>query len=140
MHDMNTLLIALFLLPSAGLLALLIYVQRLRVQLDASRAAIDEQQHALAAMQEQLGQIAAGEVGMGRRLDGGLREITGLRDRLDDLESAQQSSAPYATAIRMAEQGVGLDGLVDACGLTRAEAELVLKLHCARENGHSTAH
>jgi hypothetical protein len=39
----------------------------------------------------------------------------------------------YERAIRMARQGARADALMDACGLSRAEAELVVRLHAAPE-------
>lgn len=137
---MNTFL----LIPLVALIAavgyLLWMVLKLRQQLESQHSQSQSQQHLLETLQEQLGQVASGEIGMGKRLERNVQDLAALRDRLDELESAQQSSAPYATAIRMAEQGAGVEGLVDACGITQAEAELLLKLHCARENGQSAAH
>lgn len=137
---MNTFLIALVLLLAAGVAASLWLTWRLRQQLDGLHARCQSQQQLAETLQEQLDQLAAGEIGMGKRLERSVQDFASLRDRFDELESAQQSSAPYATAIRMAEQGAGVEGLVDACGITQAEAELLLKLHCARENGQTAAH
>mgnify|MGYP001062622233 CR=1 FL=1 len=112
-------------------------VQRRRLaaseaQLAALALQLDERAQALAALDERFAQLGAGELGAGRRLSRAQQELVALRNRVDDLESAQQRSAPYDTAIRMAESGAGVDGVMDACGLSEAEAELLFKLHSAQ--------
>jgi hypothetical protein len=38
-------------------------------------------------------------------------------------------AGPYFRAVRFAENGAGLDALIEQTGVTRAEAELILSLH-----------
>jgi len=101
-------------------------------QLATQALQLEEQAQSLAAFREQFAQLGAGEVGAGRQLSRVQRELVALRNRVDELDSVQQRSAPYATAIRMAERGAGVDGVMDACGLSEAEAELLFKLHSAQ--------
>ncbi|MEK8088141.1 DUF2802 domain-containing protein [Thermithiobacillus plumbiphilus] len=42
---------------------------------------------------------------------------------------AASPDQPYDRAIELIQQGYGLEALVDTCGLSRAEAELLIKLH-----------
>lgn len=39
------------------------------------------------------------------------------------------ASTPYGQAIKLAQRGVGVDELMDSCGLSQPEAELILTLH-----------
>lgn len=44
-------------------------------------------------------------------------------------QPAASADQPYDRAIELIQQGYGLEALVDTCGLSRAEAELLVKLH-----------
>ena len=63
-------------------------------------------------------------------------ELITLRERLARLDNKQQrleqqdvQSMPYTQASRLVSMGASLDDLMQACGLSRSEAELMLKLH-----------
>ena len=63
-------------------------------------------------------------------------ELSQLREEL--MRSKQESemrelhggaTAPYTTGSRLAQKGGGVSDLMEGCGLTQAEAELILILH-----------
>lgn len=63
-------------------------------------------------------------------------ELIALREKLSQLEHKQQrleqqdvQTMPYNQATRLVNMGASLDDLMQACGLSRSEAELMLKLH-----------
>ncbi|EZQ14060.1 chemotaxis protein [Halopseudomonas bauzanensis] len=63
-------------------------------------------------------------------------ELISLRNKLSQLENKQQRleqqdmhTMPYNQASRLVGMGASLDDLMQSCGLTRSEAELMLKLH-----------
>lgn len=63
-------------------------------------------------------------------------ELIALRDKLTQLEHKQQRleqqdvhTMPYNQASRLVNMGASLDDLMQSCGLSRSEAELMLKLH-----------
>ena len=63
-------------------------------------------------------------------------EVLALREKLSQLENKQQrleqqdvQTMPYNQASRLVSMGASLDDLMQACGLSRSEAELMLKLH-----------
>lgn len=63
-------------------------------------------------------------------------ELIVLRDKLARMENRQQrfeqqdvQAMPYNQATRLVAMGASLDDLMQSCGLTRSEAELMLKLH-----------
>ena len=63
-------------------------------------------------------------------------ELLALREKLNQLENKQQrleqqdvQTMPYNQASRLVSMGASLDDLMQACGLSRSEAELMLKLH-----------
>ena len=67
-------------------------------------------------------------------------ELLALREKLTQLELRQQRLAqhdvqnmPYNQASRLVSMGASLDDLMQSCGLSRSEAELMLKLHGNKE-------
>ena len=63
-------------------------------------------------------------------------ELITLREKLAQLDNKQQrleqqdvQSMPYNQASRLVNMGASLDDLMQSCGLSRSEAELMLKLH-----------
>ncbi|MGC8518406.1 MAG: DUF2802 domain-containing protein [Steroidobacteraceae bacterium] len=78
------------------------------------------------ALTEQLAALAA-------RLDSAHQQLGQLAERLEQPQ-ARAANAPagqqgYQIAIRLARSGAAVEELVSGCGLTRAEAELVKRLH-----------
>ncbi|WP_193074824.1 DUF2802 domain-containing protein [Pseudomonas sp. FME51] len=66
-------------------------------------------------------------------------ELIALRSKISQLENKQQrfeqqdvQSMPYNQASRLVGMGASLDDLMQSCGLTRSEAELMLKLHASK--------
>jgi hypothetical protein len=73
------------------------------------------------------------------RLDGQAAEMTSLRARIDDLDAAMdglrrapQSSGQYREAVEMAERGSDAATVADSCGISRAEADLIVALYRSR--------
>lgn len=63
-------------------------------------------------------------------------ELLALREKIAQLENKQQRleqqdvhAMPYNQASRLVSMGASLDDLIQSCGLSRSEAELMLKLH-----------
>lgn len=74
----------------------------------------------------------AGSVRIGEELHE-LRRVMGpLPDKLQQLEQRDPSSLSYSQAARLVGLGASIEDLTQSCGLSRAEAELVSKLHQAR--------
>jgi hypothetical protein len=73
------------------------------------------------------------------RLDAQAAEMTSLRARIDDLAAAMdglrrapQSSGQYREAVEMAERGSDAATVADSCGISRAEADLIVALYRSR--------
>lgn len=66
-------------------------------------------------------------------------ELATLRQRLDAVESRLATTAspppeedtPYGRAVRLAREGVTAQALASRCGISRAEAELIIALNRA---------
>lgn len=97
-------------------------LQRLRRELGAVRAALDVQQGEIGALHEMvqhLGEIAPA--------------------RTAAAEAVEQSASPeYSEALVLARRGLSVEEISTRCGITRAEAELVVSL-AARAAGEGGA-
>ena len=80
-------------------------------------------------IKEQLKILCSSELGMAKRLDRMAKDLNQLQMRLTEQEVHGSENIPYAQAIRMAERGTDVDGLIENFGLNRGEAELLKKLH-----------
>lgn len=64
-------------------------------------------------------------------------EMMGMRQRLDALEARMGSAVsempgadtPYGRAVRLAQEGLPAQELVNRCGISRGEAELIVAMH-----------
>ncbi|MCC7079780.1 MAG: DUF2802 domain-containing protein [Burkholderiales bacterium] len=73
------------------------------------------------------------------RLDAQGTEIDALRERIDGLETAidslrrmPQTSGQYREAVDMAERGADAAAVAESCGISRAEADLIVALYRSR--------
>lgn len=96
-----------------------------------------EQQARLDARIDKLGQKLAEYQQSNIRMG---EELLSLREKLGQLENRQQrveqqdvQGIPYNQASRLVQMGASTDDLMQACGLSRSEAELMLKLHSQRD-------
>jgi hypothetical protein len=92
----------------------------------AARRQSEQMQAQNLALLEQLAQICA-------RLDSTDQQVRQLGEQLEHSAARSASvtrAAPgYQIAIRLARSGASADELAGGCGLTRAEADLVRRLH-----------
>jgi len=57
------------------------------------------------------------------------REQKELGERQEQLGQSEPEEQSYAQAIKLAHKGAGVEELMDICGLSRGEAELVTMMH-----------
>ena len=64
---------------------------------------------------------------------GALRERADALDKdLDALRRGPKSSGQYREAVEMAEQGLDASAVAESCGISRAEADLIVALYRSR--------
>jgi hypothetical protein len=62
-----------------------------------------------------------------------LREhIDAINAALDNMRRTPQSSGQYREAVEMAERGLDAAAVADSCGISRAEADLIVALYRSR--------
>lgn len=104
-------------------------VRRLQRVLGAREVTIDTMQNDLRALcnaavtvGERMNQLEA----QVKQLDQRQREL-GLRQ--EQLGQAEPEDRSYDQAVKLVQRGAGVDELMEICGLTRGEAELVAMMH-----------
>ncbi len=119
-----------------GLIAALVLsaiVLRRRLQaMDAERVRLEQR---VEQMARDLGGFRQSTVGMGEELNVLREQLKRLQDRQQQVEEQDPQTLPYNQAARLVGMGASMEDLTQACGLSRSEAELVLKLHAARKPG-----
>lgn len=78
--------------------------------------------HRLRLMQDRIEALALSRPVVEKRVPASLPEAARKA-------SPQPAQMPFEYAVRMAKQGAGVDDLMRACGLTRAEARLLHRVH-----------
>ncbi|HHJ13649.1 MAG TPA: DUF2802 domain-containing protein [Gammaproteobacteria bacterium] len=122
----------LSLLPTS-LLAILVLIQwhrirrlggRLEDQAEKRRW-IEERTHHL---EQELAALCNASLGAGEHLLRLEKQMQRLADRQNALEMRAATERPYGRASQLIDRGAGIDELVDTCGLTRGEAELLVMM------------
>ncbi len=85
------------------------------------------------AVRTDLRGLVSAAVGVGERVMRLERQLSHLAERQDQLDLSDPAHQSYQQAIRMARRGASMEDLMDVCGLTRGEAELVAMLHRLEE-------
>lgn len=131
MTDITTVFLSpwLLLIVSGAILVLSLYIiTRLQRQ-------IRMQSRAIASLRNDLRAITAAAVGVGERvvkIERNQRQLSDRQELLDSHDSG--STAPYEQAIRMVQHGAAPEQLVQACGLSQNEAELISLMHRLDKN------
>ena len=73
--------------------------------------------------------LTAAAVGVGERVLELERRQRNLAERQDSVDIYDSANQPYEQAIRMVQRGSKVSELVDICGLSQGEAELISMLH-----------
>ncbi len=79
--------------------------------------------------QNDLRALINASVGMGERMLEMERRQRRLAERQEQLDIYDAANQPYEQAIRMAQNGSEIEELVDICGLSKTEAELIKIMH-----------
>jgi gas vesicle protein len=115
----------------AALLALYLGLKKLGTRLQQQDA---QQLERMQLLKTEVLTYQQGSIRMGE-------ELTTLRDQLKRMEDKQMridqhdpQSLPYNQAARLVGLGASVEDLTQSCGLSKAEAELVAKLHAARKS------
>jgi hypothetical protein len=82
----------------------------------------------LLQVEQQLGALCSASLGAGDHLVKLEQRVHRVMERQDALEMRAGGERPYAQASQLVNKGADIDELVETCGLTRGEAELLVMM------------
>lgn len=127
MLEIALIVLALLCLGLVGTCVWLASQQRHAAQLQLERGA--ERDRRMTELSKRLDAYLAGSVRMGEELHELRRIVAPLPDKLSQIEQRDPSNLSFTQAARLVGLGASVDDLTQSCGLSKAEAELVSKLH-----------
>ncbi|RMG56700.1 MAG: DUF2802 domain-containing protein [Gammaproteobacteria bacterium] len=127
--DIAELFWPLLLAAGSGLVAALLVMLRVLRLLESQRREIRLLKADVLTLRGAVSALAQEEVDAGLRRERIEQRLRGLHTRQDRLELQGRSEKPYAQAIQLVRRGAGIDEIMQACGLNRGEAELILSMH-----------
>lgn len=111
----------------------------LGVQATVSQRRIARLESELKGRYEELGRelhaVSSGSMGVGRRLMDCEKYLHQLQGTVDELRQNDPARVSYDEASRLVGLGADIQDLMDTCGISRPEAELVSAMH--RRNAES---
>ncbi len=134
MIDTGALLMLLVGLGLGVLVAVLLALYLANRRLARHLQALEERQgQRLQQLKNDVNTFQQGSIRMGE-------EMVALREQFSRMEAKQlrieqhdPQSLPYSQAARLVSLGASVEDLTQSCGLSKAEAELVAKLHAAKK-------
>ncbi len=107
---------------------------RNRRALVAARVETAALQRELQLLQQSVSALTAGALGLDRRLDRLAAREQVLAERQETYEIQQAGEQPYSHAIRLVQQGAGVNRLVQELDLSESEASLIVRVHGQRDS------
>lgn len=80
-------------------------------------------------LSKRLDTYLTGSIRMGEELHELRRIVAPLPDKVSQIEQRDPSSLSFTQAARLVGMGASVDDLTQSCGLSKAEAELISRLH-----------
>jgi FtsZ-interacting cell division protein ZipA len=106
---------------------------RMRRQMDYLSAQVTGLQSELAWFRQSISGLTSGAVGVDRRVQQLESSARSLSDRQETYENQQADERPYGHAIRLVQQGAGINRLIQELDLSESEADLIVRLHGHRD-------
>ncbi|MBA1149561.1 DUF2802 domain-containing protein [Ectothiorhodospiraceae bacterium WFHF3C12] len=109
---------------------LAVFVAMLFARLDRQARRIGALEQSQKRVAEYMRGVSAGAVGQGQHVARLEQDLARVRDRMERVASSEGGgSTAFNHAIRMAQRGATAEELMEACGLSQMEADLVVLLH-----------
>lgn len=116
----------------AGLLGFCLWLaRRLREQAEQQQVQACGFEQRLRELNKRLDTYLTGSIRMGEELYELRRVVAPLPEKLNQIEQRDPSSLSFTQAARLVGMGASVDDLTQSCGLSKAEAELISRLHQA---------
>ena len=80
------------------------------------------------SLSKEVQSISHAEMGMGRKVMSMEKKIDTLEATIEEMQKNDPNKVSYSEAARLVELGAGVEDLMNSCGISRPEAELVKAL------------
>jgi len=117
-----TWMVSFGLVTFASLMAVLVSYSSYRKS-ELARAQVNDE---LARVLAEFKAFRSSSIGIGKKVMGIERELAETVEKQQDLEFQDPNSLPYTQASRLIEMGADAEDIVNSCGLSNAEAELLM--------------
>ncbi len=87
-----------------------------------------ELQHRIHSLEQELGALCSASMGAGEHVVKLEQQVQRITERQDQLELRTTGERPYDQASQLVNKGADIEDLMDSCGLTRGEAELLVMM------------
>lgn len=122
---MSTLFAILPVFLLAMIIATAVYVASLKRNVDKSKSSLNRRQDNL---EREIQGVSNGSIGVGKKLIALEKEVNYLRSVVEEMNGADPAKVSYSEATKLVELGASVEEVMDACGISRPEAELVRAL------------
>lgn len=85
------------------------------------------------SLSKEVNGISHGSMGVGRKVLALEKEIEDLHIRLDEFQRNDPAKVSYSEAARLVEMGASIEDLMNSCGISKPEAELVSALTSSKK-------
>jgi cell division septum initiation protein DivIVA len=82
--------------------------------------------HRIEQLEQELGALCSASLGAGEHVVKLEQQVQRMVERQNQMEMRTTTDRPYSQANQLVNKGADIDELVDSCGLTRGEAELLV--------------
>lgn len=89
---------------------------------------VEKTERLLDALSNEVQGACQGSIGVGKRTLQLEKHLYALGERLDEMQNNDPARVSYSEAARLVELGASVDDLMNTCGISRPEAELVSAL------------
>ncbi len=79
-------------------------------------------------LSEEVQAMSKSSIGVGRKLLELERNVESLESKIEEMQKNDPAKVSYSEASRLVELGAGIEDLMNTCGISRPEAELVKAL------------
>ncbi len=111
-----------------GVLFQMIAVRRVRREQVALRKLYAGAGERIHQLDQELAALCSASVGAGEHVLRLEQQMQRIIERQNGLEMRSAGDRPYSQASQLVNRGANIDELVDTCGLTRGEAELLVMM------------
>lgn len=126
---MIAIVLALLAVTAAGALAWLLYQARQNI----AELAYDSRnlRERLQQIEQEIGALCSASMGAGEHVVRMESQVQRIVERQNQLDMRINVERPYSQASQLVTRGADIDELVETCGLTRGEAELLVMMQRA---------